>query len=51
MIPSLKEILFIDIETVSGKAEFHEMDERLQKQWIKKAAYFKAEEKEAAVAP
>jgi len=46
MISNLKEILFIDIETVSGKAEFHKMDERLQKQWIKKAAYFKAEEKE-----
>jgi 3'-5' exonuclease len=48
MISTLKEILFIDIETVSAKAEFDEMDERLQKLWIKKANFFKQEEKEPA---
>ena len=41
----LKDILFIDTETVAQQAEFDSVDERLQKQWELKAAYFKNEEK------
>ncbi len=33
-----KNVLFIDIETVSGKASFDLMDERMQEQWERKAA-------------
>lgn len=35
----LTDILFLDIETVSGHLEYDAMDERLQKQWLRKASY------------
>lgn len=38
-IKQLKNILFIDIETVSQVSDFELLDERLQKLWLKKAAY------------
>lgn len=41
---SLKNILYLDIETVSGSPVFEEIDERLQQQWLKKAGYLKRDE-------
>ena len=38
-VKQLKNILFIDIETVSQVSNFELLDERLQKLWLKKAAY------------
>lgn len=38
-VKQLKNILFIDIETVSQVPNFELLDERLQKLWLKKAAY------------
>ncbi len=45
MISNIKEILFIDIETVSARADYNDIDDRLQKQWVKKANFFKQEDK------
>ncbi|MDR6193406.1 3'-5' exonuclease [Siphonobacter sp. SORGH_AS_0500] len=39
-----KQLLFIDIETVAGKADFTELPERLQKEWIRKAGRLKNDE-------
>jgi len=41
---SLKNILFIDIETVSCAPDFKSLDTRLQPLWIKKAAFLRNEE-------
>ena len=38
-VKQLKDILFIDIETVSQESDFDFLDERLQKLWLKKAIY------------
>lgn len=40
----LKNRLFIDVKTVAGSSSFDELDERLQRQWEQKAAYFGNEE-------
>lgn len=37
MDTSLRNILFLDIETVSSQKDFLQLDERLQKAWVKKA--------------
>lgn len=37
-------LLFIDIETVSGTASLHELPERLRSEWLRKASYLKNEE-------
>ena len=39
-IPSLNTILFLDIETVSQKAQFDELEERMQRLWKRKARRF-----------
>jgi DNA polymerase elongation subunit (family B) len=36
-----KSLLFIDIETVSGQASFHDLPERLRYQWQRKATYLR----------
>ncbi|MDN4166032.1 3'-5' exonuclease [Cytophagales bacterium LB-30] len=40
----LSNILFLDIETVSGHAHFHELSPRMQEHWKKKAALLKNED-------
>ncbi len=44
MNADLKEILFLDIETVAITENFSQLDERLKAQWARKAAFFKREE-------
>jgi 3'-5' exonuclease len=41
MIPELRDILFIDIETVAGTDDFMGLDERMKVQWARKASFFK----------
>ena len=41
MSPELKDILFLDIETIRCTEHFHELSERLQTQWSRKAGYFR----------
>ena len=38
-VKHLKNVLFIDIETVSQVPDFELLDERLQKLWLKKASF------------
>ncbi len=44
MNPSLKDILFLDIETVGCVEKYDQLNERLKTQWARKAAFFKREE-------
>ncbi len=44
MIKDLKNILFLDIETVGQTMDYATLDERLKKQWARKAAFLKREE-------
>lgn len=44
MIRDLKNILFLDIETVGQTIDYQNLDERLKKQWARKAAFLKKEE-------
>jgi 3'-5' exonuclease len=41
MIPELRDILFLDIETVAGTGDFNDLSERLKTQWARKANFFK----------
>jgi DNA polymerase elongation subunit (family B) len=41
MIPELRDILFIDIETVAATDDYTKLDERLKTQWARKANFFK----------
>ncbi len=41
MIPELRDILFIDIETVAGTDNYTSLDERLRAQWSRKANFFR----------
>ena len=41
MIHELKDILFLDIETVATEAQFEMLDERLKAQWSRKASFLK----------
>jgi 3'-5' exonuclease len=41
MIPELRDILFIDIETVAGTDDYSSLGERLKTQWARKANFFK----------
>jgi hypothetical protein len=43
MIKELKNILFLDIETVATTNNFNTLDERLKTQWQRKASYLKRE--------
>ncbi|QSE98070.1 3'-5' exonuclease [Fulvivirga lutea] len=44
MNKQLKNILFLDIETVSQTFDYQKVDERLKKQWARKASFLKREE-------
>ena len=44
MIPELRDILFLDIETVASTDNFASLDERLKTQWSRKASFLKREE-------
>ena len=46
--PPLTDILFLDIETVSGSGTFEELDPRLQAQWRRKAAHLKGDSDQEA---
>ena len=41
MIPELRDILFLDIETVANTNEYESLDERIKTQWARKALFFK----------
>ncbi|MEO8471314.1 MAG: 3'-5' exonuclease [Chryseolinea sp.] len=41
MIPELKDILFLDIETVAIESQFDTLDERLKAQWSRKANFLR----------
>jgi len=41
---SLKNILFLDVETISGHDKFDKLEERAQKQWLRKASFLKRED-------
>jgi DNA polymerase elongation subunit (family B) len=43
MIPELRDILFIDIETVASTDDYSSIDERLKVQWSRKANFFRRE--------
>lgn len=44
MTPELRDILFLDIETVACTDNFQTLDERLKVQWSRKAGFLKREE-------
>lgn len=44
MAPELRDILFLDIETVACTNNFQQLDERLKVQWSRKAGFLKREE-------
>lgn len=44
MIPELRDIIFLDIETVGCNDNFNSLDERLKAQWARKASFLKREE-------
>ena len=39
--PELRDILFLDIETVASTKDYHSLDERIKTQWSRKAAFLK----------
>lgn len=41
MVPELRDILFIDIETVASTDDYGSLDERLKVQWSRKANFFR----------
>ena len=41
MIPELRDILFLDIETVANTHEYDTLDERIKTQWARKALFFR----------
>ena len=43
MIPELRDILFLDIETVASTHDCVSLDERIKTQWARKAVFFKRE--------
>jgi hypothetical protein len=44
MSPELRDILFLDIETVASTDNFHSLDERLKVQWSRKATFLKRDD-------
>lgn len=44
MAPELRDILFLDIETVATTDNFQNLNERLKTQWARKATYLRREE-------
>jgi DNA polymerase elongation subunit (family B) len=45
MIQELRDILFVDIETVASTKEYDSLDERMKTQWARKASFFKRDVK------
>ena len=43
MIQELRDILFLDIETVANTYDYHAMDERMKVQWSRKAGFLRRE--------
>ncbi len=43
MTPELRDILFLDIETVASTSDYITLDERIKTQWARKAIFFKRE--------
>jgi len=41
MLAELRDVLFLDIETVASTDDYHSLDERLKVQWSRKANFFK----------
>ena len=41
MTSELRDILFLDIETVASTHEYEALDERIKTQWARKALFFK----------
>jgi len=46
MIQELRDILFLDIETVATTKEFSDLNERMKTQWARKASFFKRDPKQ-----
>jgi DNA polymerase elongation subunit (family B) len=46
MTPELRDIVFLDIETVAITDNFDALDERMKVQWSRKASFFKREEEQ-----
>ena len=44
MNAELRDILFLDIETVASTERYHSLEERLKTQWARKASFFKQRE-------
>lgn len=44
MIPELRDILFLDIETVACTNDYQSLDERIRTQWERKASWLKRDE-------
>ena len=40
----IRDILFLDIETVSQLSSYHELPEKIQALWDKKSSYFRKED-------
>jgi 3'-5' exonuclease len=47
MSPELRDILFLDIETVAISNNYQSLDERMKVQWSRKASFFKREENQS----
>jgi 3'-5' exonuclease len=41
MSPEIRDVLFLDIETVANQFDYSALDERLKSQWARKASYLK----------
>src|ERR1043165_6359464 len=44
MAPELRDILFLDIETIGVVEHYAQLNERFKTQWARKASFFKREE-------
>jgi len=44
MSPEIRDVLFLDIETVAHQADYSMLDERLKSQWARKASYLRRDE-------
>src|SRR5882724_10384413 len=44
MVPELRDILFLDIETIGLVENYNQLNERFKTQWARKANFFKREE-------
>lgn len=51
MTAELREIIFLDIETVSAAASYEELDERIKSHWARKASFFKRDATQSLTDP